>query len=1366
MEKPATIAITATFTAEPLEAVLHFWMHELDLPLTLAFAPYNQVFQQLLDPTSLLAQNHQGINVVLIRFEDWLPDAMTTGAVQPGAPCASEAWEALERHVDDLIRAVHAATSRDAIPYLVGVCPVSRRVTATPGLLTRFERMEARLVAALADLRGVYPITATELTTTYPVASFDDLYGVRFGHIPFTSHGFVALGTCLARKIYGLKHPPHKVIVLDCDQTLWQGVCGEDGALGVQVTASHQALQRFMITQQEQGMLLCLCSKNHEDDVFEVFARHPDMLLTREHLVAWRINWLAKSMNLRSLAAELQLGLDSFIFLDDNPVECAEVQASCPEVLTLQLPQDPQVLPRFLRHVWAFDHIKVTEEDRQRTAFYQQNREREQFRHRALSLEEFLAGLQLQVDMLPLAPHHCARVAQLTQRTNQFNTTTIRRLESEVQQLCQTGEMEGLVVVVNDRFGDYGLMGVLFFTEVADTLSVDTILLSCRAFGKGVEHRMLARLGAIARSRGLAWVEVRYCPTKRNQPALDFLQSVGAAYQQPEGNDLLFRFPVAVAAALTYKPAEATCNQREDTSVQPEASETAPSVVDATPGMTTTSTRMLRIATELWDSAHIAEALMVQQRRSRPALSSAFVAPCSPVEESLVAIWEHVLGVKPIGVQDNLFELGGHSLAVMQILARIRETFRREVPLSDFFEAPTVAGLALSLVLQQTTQEEPHTLSQLLDELDQPLSTNEQPGLDVLVDPATSQAHRSKAPEVQTRVATPGVEEYCCVQSRPIPVGDHTEIVYSPVNQRPHLLPAAMSALLTHCRQFKTLDAHAQAICQGRRLDPEHLGAIKAQLSQLIERGLLVSKERLLHGFDQTVDAPQPPGITTIGFVTHNRCEALQRALTSYIDNSKRYGRTPDFVVVDDSPDADIRDQYRRLLHALQAQYQVPIFYAGSEEKRRFAEQLRQSGHVPQEVIDFAFFDAEQCGAGAGANRNALLLHTVGEMVLSVDDDTVCHMAVAPQRAEGLRLTSGVDPAEFWFFLDRDTTLQSVTRMDTDILALHEQLLGKAVDSLLSRLGSTAALDTSQLDTSLLHRLLTQKSRVCATFNGSFGDCGWGSPFGYWGAPMGSLLLDAASHARLVQTEADYRQGCTSREILRTVRQPTLSDATFCMSHFMGLDNRSGLPPFLPVRRGQDMIFGLTTWRCWPDSVFGHLPWALLHAPVEARRFWPGELFRSASGSDVAKLLIACMQSCDFGPGQREGYARLQALGRHLMDIGGMPLHDFEVFVHMHTWQSNSTFIALMEEHLHVHRESPTYWATDVRKYITMLRQALMHKDYWVPLDLVDGKNLDATKQLAQRIVYRFGQLLFWWPALVQATRELRSLGCRLGVSV
>ncbi len=676
-EHQPAIAISATFTAEPIEESLAFWLKELDLPLSIRIAPYNQVFQELLNPTSLLSQNHQGVNVILLRFEDWRRDQE--------AEDEAVLMDKVEQNLQDLIAAIQTTVTNSSTPHILCLCPNSPADLAAPGWTQFCQRLEAQMTTQLARINGLYLVTSKDFAL-YRVEDYYDPQRDKLGHIPFTPLFFTALSTVLARKIYTIKSAPHKVIVLDCDNTLWKGVVGEDGVMGIQIPPAWRTLQEFMVAQQQAGMLLCLCSKNVEQDVLEVFQQRSEMPLKLEHIVSWRINWLPKSENIRSLAQELNLGLDSFIFMDDNPVECAEVRASCPEVLTLQLPGESDI-PRFLQHVWAFDHLKVTEEDRQRTTLYKQNIERARFQQEALTIEDFLAGLELKIEISEPSPDQIQRVAQLTQRTNQFNFTTIRRSESEIQQLAQAG-LECRCVEVRDRFGDYGLVGVMIFGKDDTALNIDTFLLSCRVLGRGVEHAMLIHLAKIAQQQGLSLVHAPFIPTKKNLPALNFLESVAADYKQETETGFTFSLPADVAAAVAYSP---NASGVEPTTEKPKQTVITPS---AAKSQVSKSERFTRIANDLFTPTQVLAQSQSQWQNARPLLAQPFVAPRTETERSLATVWSELLHIDPVGVQDNYFDLGGTSLLSVELFVRIEKQFGKKFPLTTLIEAPTVEQLA------------------------------------------------------------------------------------------------------------------------------------------------------------------------------------------------------------------------------------------------------------------------------------------------------------------------------------------------------------------------------------------------------------------------------------------------------------------------------------------------------------------------------------------------------------------------------------------------------------------------------------------------------------------------------------------------
>jgi FkbH-like protein len=719
-----TLTIAATFTAEPVDAFLAFWMRQLSIPATIRHASYSQVFQQLLDASSLLRSNHQGINIVLVRLEDWL--VLGDGVQDDGS---AHADSELTRNVGDFIEAITAAAGSAVTPYLVCICPSSSAAIADARRARLLKSQEERIVSALKPSDNIYTITPSELAALYPVSTYEDPYTDRLGHIPFTQHFFAALGTMLARWIFALKKPPYKVIVLDCDQTLWRGVCGEVGARGIEIDAPRKALQEFMVAQQERGMLLCLCSKNNERDIVEVFELHSDMPLRREHIVAWRINWRPKSENIHSLANTLQLGLDSFIFIDDNLLECAEVRTHCPGVLALCLPQDVESIPTFLQHVWIFDHFKTTSEDRQRTAFYQQNAQRESLRREALTFEDFLQGLNLEIYISPLEVQSLNRIAQLMLRTNQFNCSSLRRSESQLRD-CLAHGSEVLAVSVRDRFGDYGVVGAMVCESQTTSLYVDTFLLSCRALGRGVEHQMLARLGSIAMARGLRYIDILYVHTKKNSPARDFLEHTcgASATRLPHQRGYLYRFQAELASTCTYHSAhdsELTGNAAGKPDSDGIEAVTQKQGLQQRIG----ATIIEEIATELSDIDAILQRISAQGESSAERASKAnytqsddasvsYVPPQTATEKRLCAIWQELLNREQIGVHDNFFSVGGHSLLAIQLLSRVRTHFQVELPLKTLFdEDATIARLAQLIELAQIEQADMQEIEQALDEL-------------------------------------------------------------------------------------------------------------------------------------------------------------------------------------------------------------------------------------------------------------------------------------------------------------------------------------------------------------------------------------------------------------------------------------------------------------------------------------------------------------------------------------------------------------------------------------------------------------------------------------------------------------------------
>ncbi|MDP7742464.1 MAG: HAD-IIIC family phosphatase [Lentisphaeria bacterium] len=652
----SAIAITATFTAEPVGEILDFWLTELDIPGTVAFARYSQVFQELLDDSGLIASNRGGLNVVLVRLADWRE---TAGAV------------------DDFIAAISAAAATATSPLLVVLCPSPQPQTSD----------EQRIAAALAPVAGVRTIAAEQLCRRLRSSQIHDTSAEQAGHVPYTDLFFAELGTAIVRHVYDASRPPLKVIVLDCDNTLWTGVCGEDGPDGVVIDEPRRQLQSFMVAQHDAGRLLCLCSKNHQADVDAVFDCR-EMPLASEHIAASRINWNAKSANLTELAAELKLGLDSFVFVDDNPVECAEVQAGCPEVTTINLPDNPELLGEFLDNLWIFDRSETTAEDGRRTAMYRAEKERHELRRQTLTIGDFLEGLQLVADIRPMTDEDVERVAQMTQRTNQFNFTTQRLDAAQVRAMQADPASTIAVVDVSDRFGDYGVVGLMIYHSTAAAIVVDTLLMSCRTLGRGVEHRMLAHLGEQTQAAGLGHLELPFKPTDRNEPARTFAEAVAGGFRGDGDREWLYRIPAAAAVGVRYAPSSAPA---PPDSTEPQKSPGAATHVATGLAVTVLVTR---IATELGSPEAVLTAVHAAAVRQRAAFDFEFVGPQTETEKRIAFVWATVLRLDRVGVDDNFFDLGGDSLRIVSAHSRLQEEFATDFPVTKTFQYPTVRALA------------------------------------------------------------------------------------------------------------------------------------------------------------------------------------------------------------------------------------------------------------------------------------------------------------------------------------------------------------------------------------------------------------------------------------------------------------------------------------------------------------------------------------------------------------------------------------------------------------------------------------------------------------------------------------------------
>ena len=348
---------------------------------------------------------------------------------------------------------------------------------------------------------------------------------------PFSVDFLPHLGRAFADIVAAATVPPRKCVVVDCDNTLWGGVLGEDGpervAIGTDYPGeAYREFQQFLAGLGRRGFLLAINSKNNEDDVLSFLADSPDMVLRPGDFTAHRINWKDKGENLAELAEEMNIGLDSMIFVDDSPVECARIRSAFPEVLVDRFPANPAEIPGFIGGMRGTQRLRVEAEDMKRARSLRANATRQRLRREAPDLETFLRSLEIRLVIKRQNRAAIPRVSQLAQRTNQFNLTTKRYSPGDIERLMNGGIV--YTMGMEDRFSDYGIVGVAIVTDTdTDSWEIDSFMLSCRAFGRNIERELLAAVLADAAGAGVGVVRARYAATEKNGMTRDFFPGNG-----------------------------------------------------------------------------------------------------------------------------------------------------------------------------------------------------------------------------------------------------------------------------------------------------------------------------------------------------------------------------------------------------------------------------------------------------------------------------------------------------------------------------------------------------------------------------------------------------------------------------------------------------------------------------------------------------------------------------------------------------------------------------------------------------------------------------------------------------------------------
>ena len=351
------------------------------------------------------------------------------------------------------------------------------------------------------------------------------------GSMPYSMKSLSAISDLIIRYVSVTKGMHKKCIAVDLDNTLWGGVIGEDGVNGITLS-NHKEGARYYDTQiilkkmKNQGVMLAILSKNNVEDVEPVF-KHPDMVLQHEDFVAEVINWESKCVNIRQLAKNLNIGLDSFVFLDDNSAEREQMKAECPEVTVLDFPKDSAQLPELVEKAYQdyFLSLEVTGDDSNKTAMYRAEGQRKADMSAASSVEEFLKKLEMKMVIHRMLPEEEKRVVQLVNKTNQFNVTTKRYSEEEIKAFAECGDI--ITVHMADKYGDQGLVSIVILNYEKEVAVVDSFLMSCRVMGRNAEYEIIARIRSMLLHKGIKKVEASYIKTAKNAPVEKLFDGLG-----------------------------------------------------------------------------------------------------------------------------------------------------------------------------------------------------------------------------------------------------------------------------------------------------------------------------------------------------------------------------------------------------------------------------------------------------------------------------------------------------------------------------------------------------------------------------------------------------------------------------------------------------------------------------------------------------------------------------------------------------------------------------------------------------------------------------------------------------------------------
>jgi hypothetical protein len=584
--------------------------------------------------------------------------------------------------------------------------------------------------------------------------------------------------------------------------------------------------------------------------------------------------------------------------------------------------------------------------------------------------------------------------------------------------------------------------------------------------------------------------------------------------------------------------------------------------------------------------------------------------------------------------------------------------------------------------------------------------------------------------------------------------------------------PLAIMELINSCKEFKPLEEHSRNFWKNLSLlkkaaylkdlfhfyfsyqEQLHLkrGIMIAILTDILQKlagdGFLIEKINFLEIIAHQNPVFSPAKLEKVTIITRDRLENAQECLQSFNDNAKAWGRKQQFVLCDDSPTSEMQERYRATAAAIKNKNNIAISYLGRPQRQLMISALSSKG-IPPQVLHFALFGVEGLGQTYGCNRNASLLESAGEAFFSTDDDVFCRPARSPYYLPGLKLGMEGEANIIYTYHQREEALQAANYENIDYLGMHEKYLGQAVAKIVDQHVSEE-LSLEHLSLPFENTLRQGKCFNAVTFGGLIGDGGSASP---------SYFFFCAGKTRehLVKNKKNYDLAFSSRHVVKACERVGINSAGTCMTTFFGLDNRQLIPPFFPHFRNEDRLWGELLGHTLYGSCYAYIPWALQHLPKETRNF-TGDHTREINLWGHDETISFCYKGVSLLPA-RPTAENLKKMGLHFKELSKLSPLDFRQRLKEQLWFCLGNKINLNLNFLNSEKKLPSFWKKDLLAQTNYIKDLSKNNIPLTNNEIIALRGIEQSEQLMQQILSQYGDLLIWWPDIIESAKEFKTKG-------